>query len=332
MQRRVYLIGVFAAVAIVFGGSLLYGAQRFDRSGPLGTDRTLVIPRGAGLNAISRQLANEGIIESAKLFQLGVRILGSSRDLKAGEYGFPAGVSMRQAYAILKSGETVDRWITLAEGLTSTEVVVLLAAAEGLVGEVSEVPAEGTLLPETYHYSFGDDRTALVSRMEASLEETLAELWPNRAEGLPIDTPEEAVILASIVEKETGVAEERPLVASVFVNRLRRRMRLQSDPTVAYGITQGERELGRPLTYRDLDTPSAYNTYLNRGLPPGPIANPGRASLEAVLNPAESPYLYFVADGTGGHAFSKTLTEHNRNVAKWRKFQREQRRKRRSKN
>ncbi len=332
MQRRVYLIGVLAAAAIALGGSLLYGADRFDRSGPLGEDTTLVIPRGAGLNAISRQLADEGVIESASLFQIGVRILGSSRDLKAGEYGFPAGVSMRQAYGILKRGETLARWVTLAEGLTSVEVVDLLAAAEGLVGEVSEVPAEGTLLPETYHYSLGDDRAALVDRMEASLEEALAELWPQRAEDLPLDTPEEAVILASIVEKETGVAAERPLVASVFVNRLNRRMRLQSDPTVAYGITRGQRELGRPLTYRDLDTPSAYNTYLNRGLPPGPIANPGRASLEAVLNPAESPYLYFVADGTGGHAFSKTLAEHNRNVAKWRKFQREQRRKQRSKN
>ncbi len=201
----------------------------------------------------------------------------------------------------------------------------MVAAAEGLSGETGPVPPEGSLLPETYHYSWNDDRAALVERMQTGMEVVLAELWPERAEGLPINTPEEAVILASIVEKETGVAEERPLVASVFVNRLKRGMRLQSDPTVVYGLTNGQRPLGRTLTFRDLDRPSPYNTYTNGGLPPGPIANPGRAALEAVLHPAESRYLYFVADGTGGHAFAKTLVEHNRNVAKWRKIQRQQR-------
>jgi UPF0755 protein len=260
-----------------------------------------------------------------------VRLLGSAHDLKAGEFAFPAAVSMRGALEILDRGETVARWLTVAEGLTSSEVVALVAAAEGLSGEPGPVPLEGSLLPETYHYSRDDDRAALIGRMQSDMQAVLAELWPKRAEGLPIKTPEEAVILASIVEKETGVAEERPLVASVFVNRLKRGMRLQSDPTVVYGITLGKAPLGRQLIFRDLDTPTPYNTYTNGGLPPGPIANPGRAALEAVLNPAETRYLYFVADGTGGHAFAKTLQEHNNNVAKWRKIQRQERRKQKQK-
>ena len=316
--------GLFALL-LVAGGGVLYGMKQFEKPGPLAADRMLVVPKGAGLSLIAERLRDAGVVDNAFHFKVGVRVLGSARDLKAGEYAFPAGVSMREALDILGRGETVARWLTVAEGLTSVEVIALVAAAEGLTGETGPVPEEGTLLPETYRYAWEDERAELIVRMTESLDRTLAELWPKRVEGLPLKSPEEALVLASIVERETGVAEERPLVASVFINRLNRGMRLQSDPTVVYGITNGQAPLGRALTFRDLDKPSPYNTYVNGGLPPGPIANPGRAALEAVLNPAQTKYLYFVADGTGGHAFAKTLVEHNRNVAKWRRIQRQQR-------
>jgi UPF0755 protein len=330
MKRR--LIGGALAglvlLMLIAGGAALWVLERFERAGPLAEDVTVLVPRGANLSKISRLLETSRVIEDRRVFKWSVRLLGSAQNLKAGEYAFPAGVSMRGAFEILDRGETVARWLTVAEGLTSAEIVALIAAAEGLSGEAGLVPPEGSLLPETYHYSWNDERVALIGRMQTGMEVVLAELWPERAEGLPINTPEEAVILASIVEKETGVPEERPLVASVFVNRLNRGMRLQSDPTVVYGLTNGRAPLGRPLTFRDLDRPSPYNTYTNGGLPPGPIANPGRAALEAVLNPAQTRYLYFVADGSGGHAFAKTLVEHNQNVAKWRQVQRQQRRQR----
>jgi UPF0755 protein len=328
MKRRL-IAGALAGLVLlmlIVGGAAMFGLERFGRAGPLAEDVTVVVPRGANLSKISRLLEKSGVVEDRRLFKWGVRLLGSAQNLKAGEYAFPAGVSMRDAFEILDRGETVARWLTVAEGLTSAEILALVAAAEGLSGEPGAVPPEGSLLPETYHYSWNDDRAALVERMQTGMEVVVAELWPERVEGLPIKTPEEAVILASIVEKETGVPEERPLVASVFVNRLKRGMRLQSDPTVVYGLTNGRAPLGRTLTFRDLDRPSPYNTYTNGGLPPGPIANPGRAALEAVLNPAQTRYLYFVADGSGGHAFAKTLVEHNQNVAKWRKVQRQQRR------
>ncbi len=316
-----------ALLALLATAAALYGLEQFRRPGPLVEDATVVVPRGANLKKIARLLEDAGVIEDRRPFKWGVRLLGSAQNLKAGEYAFPAGVSMRGAFEILDRGETVARWLTVAEGLTSAEIVALVVSAEGLAGEPGPVPPEGSLLPETYHFSLDDDRAALVARMGEAMETALSELWPKRAEGLPVKTPEEAVILASIVEKETGVPEERPLVASVFINRLKRRMRLQSDPTVVYGMTLGKAPLGRALILRDLDRRSPYNTYLNAGLPPGPIANPGRAALEAVLNPAETRYLYFVADGSGGHAFAKTLVEHNKNVAKWRRVQRQQKNK-----
>ncbi len=316
------ILAGLAVLALLAGGAAIYGFKHFERAGPLAQDTLVVIERGAGLESIARLLEAEGVVEDARLFRWGVRLLGSARGLKAGEYAFPAGVSMRGAYEILDRGETVARWLTVAEGLTSHEIVELVASAEGLSGETGPVPPEGSLLPETYHYSLNDDRAALIERMQTGLEVVLAELWPQRAEGLPIKTLDEAVILASIVEKETGVPEERPLVASVFINRLKRGMRLQSDPTVVYGITGGTGPLGRRLLLKDLERPGPYNTYTNGGLPPAPIANPGRAALEAVLNPADTRYLYFVADGTGGHVFAKTLIEHNQNVAKWRKIRR----------
>ena len=311
------------AVAVGIGGYL--ALERYDARGPLARDAAVVVPRGSGVSAIGRLLAEEGVLEEPGLFALAVRIEKVGGALRAGEYLFPAGVSMREVIAILRAGKTVVRRITFPEGRTSAELVALLAGADGLTGALSEVPPEGSVLPETYHFSLDDSRQAVLARAIEAQSALLAELWAKRQQGLPLANPEEAVILASIVEKETGVGSERPLVAGVFINRLRKGMRLQSDPTVSYGITLGQAPLGRSLTRTDLNTPTPYNTYSIDGLPPGPIANPGRAALEAVLNPARTPYFYFVADGTGGHAFAKTLDEHNRNVAKWRKIQRRQR-------
>ena len=232
---------------------------------------------------------------------------------------------MAQIYELLRSGETVHYPVTFAEGLTSAMIVRALADVEVLTGEVTEIPAEGTLLPETYHVTRDTSRQELLDRMAQDQQALLDELWPNRAENLPFETREEAIILASIVEKETGVASERPEVAAVFVNRLRRGMRIESDPTIIYGISQGE-PLGRGLRRSEIDNAeNAWNTYQIPRLPPTPIANPGRESIAAVLNPAESSALFFVADGTGGHVFADTYAQHQRNVANWRRIERQRR-------
>ncbi len=312
------VLGVLAA-----GAAAWWGYDRFTGPGPLAEETVVLIPRGAGLAQIAGLLRDAGVIEDALVFRLGVRALGQPRALRAGEFAFPAHVSAREAMDIIVSGEMVQHRITVAEGLTTHEVLQLVRKAEKLRGEITRAPGEGDLLPDTYNFALGDTRDAVVARMEAAMDATVAELWGDRAEDLPYDTPEEAVILASIVEKETGVPEERARIAGVFVNRLRMGMALQSDPTVIYGITGGEGELGRALLYKDLETPTPYNTYVHPGLPPGPIANPGRAALEAAMNPLDTNDIYFVADGTGGHAFAETLEEHNRNVAKWRRIQRQ---------
>ncbi len=324
MLRLASLAAFATSMLVVVGGLLaFYAIDRFERPGPLAADTVIYIPQGSGVEAIARQLHQDGAIVEPLVFRLGVRLLGVGRELRAGEYLFAAALSTRDAIDLLRSGQTVVRRLTLAEGLTSFEIVALVEQAAALEGAVDTVPPEGSLLPETYHYARGDRRDELIARMGRARDKLLSELWAARAPNLPVATPQEAVVLASIVEKETGVAGERPQVASVFVNRLQKGMRLQSDPTVVYGLTGGTGALGRALTRKDLQVPSPYNTYLNAGLPPGPIANPGRASLEAVLNPAQTAFLYFVADGSGGHAFAKTLAEHNRNVAKWRKFQKQ---------
>ncbi len=322
MRRLVSLVAFAVSALVVVAGLLaFYTIDRFERPGPLAADTVILIPQGSGVEAIARQLHQAGVIEDPLVFRIGVRLLRVGRELRAGEYLFAVALSNRDAIDLLRSGQTVVRRLTLAEGLTSREIVALLEQAEAMAGSVETLPSEGSLLPETYHYARGDGRVELVARMARARDKLLGELWAGRAPNLPIASPQEAVILASIVEKETGIAGERPRVASVFVNRLQKGMRLQSDPTVVYGLTGGEGPLGRALTRKDLQVPSPYNTYLIDGLPPGPIANPGRASLEAVLNPAQTAFLYFVADGSGGHAFAKTLAEHNRNVAKWRKIQ-----------
>jgi UPF0755 protein len=289
------------------------------RSGPAVEQTVVVLARGASLEQIAAHLADAGVIDRPWLFRLGVRVLGRDRDLKAGEYAFPAAATPLGVIAMLAKGETVARRLTVAEGVTVAEIFQMLASNDALQGELPPPPEEGSLLPETYFYAFGDSRAGLVQRMEGAMRATLDELWSQRAQGLPFRTREEALILASIVDKETGIADERDKVAAVFINRLRRGMRLQADPTVIYGLTEGDGALGRELSRRDWEHGSAYNTYQIQGLPPGPIGNPGRASIAAVLRPAKVDYLYFVADGSGGHAFACTLAEHNRNVAQWRK-------------
>lgn len=330
--RRLGRIVSILVFCLIVGATLTAGGtvmlhRAYSDPGPLAADVSVVIPRGASGQAIGAILEDAGIAADRRLFSLAVRVFASDRPLRAGEYAFPAGVSLRDVVAGLQAGKTVVRRVTVAEGLTTREILALVASAEGLSGPVPDASAiaEGALLPETYHFSLGDSREDLVARMAAAREAALARLWETRKPELPLKSPQEALVLASIVERETAVPEERARVAGVFINRLNRGMRLQSDPTVAYGLVPGGGTLDRPLLRRDLEVDHPYNTYVHRGLPPGPIASPGVASIAAVLNPAETDDLFFVADGTGGHAFARTLAEHNRNVARWRRIQREQR-------
>jgi UPF0755 protein len=324
MSARALKFLALLSMVVALAGAILIAAWSqlnayLVRSGPATEETVVVLPRGAGLGQIAATLVDAGVIDHPWLFRLAVRVLDRDRDLKAGEYAFPARATPQGVIAMLAKGETVARRLTIAEGLRVAEIFQLLANTEALQGALPPPPEEGSLLPETYFYAYGDSRVGLVRRMEDAMRETLDELWPQRAEGLPFRTRREALILASIVDKETGVADERDKVAAVFINRLRRGMRLQADPTVIYGLTEGDGALGRELNRGDWGHDSAYNTYQIDGLPPGPIGNPGRASIEAVLRPADVDYLYFVADGSGGHAFARTLAEHNRNVAQWRK-------------
>ncbi|MEL7048220.1 MAG: endolytic transglycosylase MltG, partial [Pseudomonadota bacterium] len=246
---------------------------------------------------------------------------GDRTDLKAGQYRFEAGVPMASVLSTVLSGRSFLHKLTFPEGWTSQQIVARVQAAKNLSGEISAMPGEGTLLPDTYSFPDGMDRQGVIDQLLDAQRSLLAKAWENRQEGLPFKTPEEALILASIVEKETGKKNERRLVAGVFVNRLRKGMRLQSDPTIIYGIVGGKGSLGRPIYKSDIAKTTPYNTYRIDGLPPTPISNPGRAAILAVLNPAETKALFFVADGTGGHTFSETLAQHNKAVAVWRKIE-----------
>lgn len=315
-MRRI--VSIIVLLILVTGGGLAWGYARYTGPGPLAQAKTVIVLQGAGVAGIARQLTDAGVISNPLVFRLGARVMGVDRDLRAGEYAIPAGASARDVVTLLHQGRTVLRQLTVVEGMTTARILEMLAAKDGLRGRAEADLEEGSLLPETYYFSHGDSRQEMLLRMADAMRDTLLELWDGRASGLPLKTPREALILASMVEKETGRSEERARIAAVFLNRLERSMRLQSDPTVVYGLTAGREMLGRPLTRADLKNPSPYNTYLIRGLPPTPICNPGKAAIAAVLRPAVTDELYFVADGAGGHFFARTLAEHNRNVARWR--------------
>lgn len=322
MRRLIYLIlGFCFVVGVGSAGTGFWVYGGFTRPGPLQHDTILIVPPSTGINIIAKELASRGIISKAFIFRVGVKFFSEQEVMKAGQYLFTAHLSSRDVVKLLQTGKTVVHRITFAEGLTSTEIAAQLALTEDLTGDLSLPIAEGSLLPETYHFSYADPRSGLIKRMRKGLSKLMMGLWPYRDANLPFKSQREALILASIVEKETGKPSERAHIAGVFINRLRKKMRLQSDPTVVYGITKGQGPLGRSLRRSELRQKTAYNTYTNYGLPPTPIANAGRKSIEAVLHPMKTNDFYFVADGTGGHLFSRTLKQHNRNVSKWRKIE-----------
>ncbi len=314
------------SVMIVLGLVLLAGfelsRQQVAAPGPATEPVRLSVERGARMGTVAKRLAEAGAIENATLFRLAASYSGSSDRLKFGEYEIAPGASMEEILALLTTGGNVDYQITAPEGWTVAEVVRLLDEADFLTGEIDEMPAEGSLLPETYSVSRGDSRADVIRRMQIAMQDVLDEAWAKRDRGLPLDSKEDLLTLASIVEKETR-PHEHGRVASVFVNRLKRGMKLQSDPTVIYGITGGKEPLGRGIRQSELVAKTPYNTYVIEGLPATPIANPGRESIMATANPENTRFLYFVADGSGGHAFAATLDEHNRNVAEWRRIERQ---------
>ncbi|AMW34786.1 endolytic transglycosylase MltG [Haematospirillum jordaniae] len=316
-----------AGVLVVCAGIFAFRVhQRYGEPGLHEQDVVVLIPRGSGLAGIAERLHGAGLLPGrldTEIFLLSARIDGRSASLKAGEYAIPAGASMAAVLDQLAAGTGMVRYpLTIPEGLTTAEVLSRVRDMAVLDGELTVSPGEGTLLPETWQIMRGDSRDAVVRRMMGAMDDTLEALWSQRVEGLPLQDRRQALILASVVEKETAVPGERPRVAAVFINRLRLGMPLQSDPTVIYGLSPDDGSLDRALLRKDLEQDHPWNTYTRPGLPVGPIANPGRESIAAVLAPAQTKDLYFVADGTGGHVFAETLDEHNRNVARWRKISR----------
>jgi UPF0755 protein len=320
------LFTFFFLVACLLVGGFYWVKVQFDKPGPLATSTVIAVPKGEGVSAIAERLERDGVIDDRRIFMTSIiyfMYVKGQGSLKAGEYEFPKYASMRRVLDTLVEGRSIEHKVTLAEGLTTQQIVEKIRANPDLHGEIAEIPAEGTLLPDTYKFGKNDTRKDIIERMVAAQAKFLAKVWERRDEDLVVTTPEEAVILASIVEKETGRADERPHIASVFQNRLRKNMRLQSDPTIIYGLVGGKGMLDHPIQQDELDRDTQYNTYKINGLPPTPIACPGRASIEAVLKPAKTKDLYFVADGKGGHVFAASLEEHNKNVAKWRVVERE---------
>jgi UPF0755 protein len=320
-----FVLSVFVLGAVIAGGLFYYGKAEFDSRGPLAQTTTFEVREGAGVIEIANGLERRNIVSDARIFRYGVETYIGNDTLKHGEYEIKAGASMREIMETLQSGQGISYAVTIPEGFTVHQIFQRLSGHEMLTGDLPEdMPAEGTMFPDTYSFGRGTTRQEIIDQMVAAQTRLVDQIWERRDPDLPIETKEEFVTLASIVEKETARADERPKVAAVFVNRLEQGMRLQSDPTIIYGIFGGEgKPSDRPIYRSDIDTPTDYNTYTINGLPPGPIANPGRASLEAVANPPETDELYFVADGTGGHAFARTLDEHNENVRRWRAIEAE---------
>ena len=318
------VISAFVLVALAAGIALYFGKERFEAPGPLAADRVVNISRGSGMRDIADILSREGVIDQPWLFIGGVLVLKAREDLKAGEYEFKAHSSMCDVVATIVDGKVVAHQVSIPEGLTSEQIVSRLRQDDVLAGDIKEIPREGSLLPDTYNFARGVTREQMVQRVQQSQQRLLHEIWDHRAPDLPLKTPEQLLVLASLVEKETGKPEERARVAAVFVNRLKQKMRLQSDPTIIYGLVGGKGTLGRPIMKSEIEQPTPYNTYIIDGLPPGPIANPGRAALEAAANPARTRELYFVADGTGGHVFAETYEQHQKNVARLRSIETDQ--------
>jgi UPF0755 protein len=315
------IFSLFVLLAVVGIAVLFLGKQRFEMPGPLAADKIVNIPHGSGIRDIADVLQREGVIDQPWVFVGGVLALKAREDLKAGEYQFAAHASLRDVVATIVEGKVISHQISLPEGLTSEQIVARLLQDDILTGNIKEIPREGSLLPDTYNFTRGISREQIIQRMQVAQQRLLKEVWDRHSPDLPLKTPEQLVVLASLIEKETAKPDERSRVAAVFINRLKQRMRLQSDPTIIYGLVGGKGTLGRPIMKSEIDQPTPYNTYQIDGLPPGPICNPGRASLEAAANPARTRELYFVADGAGGHVFAENYDQHQKNVTRLRSFE-----------
>ena len=320
------IITILIILMIAAGTTYYYGRQMLETPGPLQEDKIVNIPARAGKRDIADTLLREGVINvNPWAFIGGVFALKASSDLKPGEYSFQKNASLRDVIATIVEGKVVQHSVTIPEGLTSEQIVASLLENDILTGNIREIPREGTLLPDSYHFNRGFTRELMIQRMRQAQDRLVREVWERRVPDLPVKTPEQLVILASIIEKETSRADERTRVAAVFVNRLKQKMKLQSDPTIVYGLVFGKGSLGHPITRSELQQPTPYNTYIIDGLPPGPITNPGRASIEAAASPARTKELYFAADGTGGHAFAETYDQHQKNVQRLRVIEHETR-------
>jgi UPF0755 protein len=318
------IITIVLVLLIGTATAYYYGKQKLEAPGPLQEDKVVNIPAGARMTDIAEILQREGVIDNNRWAFIGsVFALKARSDLKPGEYQFQKNASLRDVIGTIVEGKVVQHAVTIPEGLTSEQIVARLTDNDIFSGSVRELPREGTLLPETYKFPRGTSRDQVIARMQQAQKRVVAEIWEHRSPDVPLKTPDQLVTLASVVEKETGRADERSRVAAVFVNRLRQKIKLQSDPTIIYGLVGGKGTLGRPIKRSEILQPSPYNTYVIDGLPPGPIANPGRASLEAAANPARTRDLFFVADGTGGHAFTETYDQHQKNVAKLRTMEKQ---------
>jgi UPF0755 protein len=318
------IITIILVLMVGAGAVYYYGAQKIVAPGPLQEDKIVSVPARAGMADIADTLQREGVIDNNRWAFMGaVLALKARSELKPGEYLFQKSASLRDVIGTMVDGKVVQHSVTIPEGLTSEQIVARLSDNDIFSGSVNEIPREGTLLPETYKFPRGTTREQVIARMQQAQRRVVAEIWEHRSPDIPVKTQEQLITLASIVEKETGKADERSRVAAVYVNRMRQKMKLQSDPTIIYGLVGGKGTLGRPIKRSEITQPSPYNTYVIDGLPPGPIANPGRASLEAAANPARTRDLFFVADGTGGHAFTETYDQHQKNVAKLRTMEKQ---------